>query len=103
MSADQEYIINGYCGRETFSRVHTCFNQDKPDCTYCWKTACAFAEVSFRISTVIWPPPKNDHWMRMCIRCWNRSVRPNPRYIARTAIVNQVPDHVASIIMGYMD
>ena len=98
---DKPYIVKSYDGCLPFSLVHTCFEQESPECNYCWG-AYAFAEVSFRISSNIWPPPIDDHWMRICRQCWQRTVTVNPRYVVRTELSGSLTTVIVSLVMGYL-
>jgi hypothetical protein len=102
MSNELPFIMNWYNGKEQFSLVSTCFEQETPDCNYCWGLyACV--EVSFRLSSDIWPPPRDDHWMRICFDCWRSTVTVNPRYVAREEVVTHLPDALTNLVLGYLD
>lgn len=98
MASEQSHIIKWVNGPQQFSILS--FDESE-ECNYCWGEA-SYIVTSFMISSEIWPSPNPDKPMSMGLRCYNRYVSENPRYVMFRALLVVLGADVADLAIQYV-
>jgi hypothetical protein len=101
MSEEQSHYLNWANNAEQFSLVHYVPYDIDSECDFCRREHVYYIS-SRMLSSDMYPPPIIDRPMNIGIKCIQRYVRVNPKYIAHQALIQYINSDVANIINQYL-
>ncbi len=94
------FVYCGHSGVQPFTKVPGCSDERVEECNWCNGEDAMF-QMSIRLSTNIWPAPKDDPFMYIGYDCWQRSVRRNPHLDILDKLVKYITKDIAVVILEY--